>query len=122
MPKERFFRVANYFFFADEKRIFDLFAAYYGNSVEEIQDFCNRYEVDYWVVNGKYFCKEHLSKGRLFYEPYNEFIIEKTKGKGRFVLNDIVENRKLFEVANLFVVESDAITLELSEKNKGDTL
>ena len=120
--KRKVFQSSELLFFADEKRIFDLFAAYYGNSVEEIQDFCNRYEVDYWVVNGKYFCKEHLSKGRLFYEPYNEFIIEKTKGKGRFVLNDIVENRKLFEVANLFVVESDAITLELSEKNKGDTL
>lgn len=97
-------------FLYNEKRTFDLFSAYYGNSVEEIEEFCNRYEVDYWVVNRKYFCKEYLSKGRVFFDPFNEFIIEKTKGKGRFVLNDIVENRKLFEVGNLFVVKSDAIT------------
>ncbi len=100
------------------KELIDLFDAYYSTSPKTIRDFSDRNGIDYWVINKKYFSKEYLSRERLFYDPYNEYIIEKTKRQGKFVLSDIPEHKKLFEAGGLFVVKSDSIIYDLINKKR----
>jgi len=87
-----------------------LFSAYYAESEDEILSFCQKYGVDYLVVNQGGFTQDYLSQRRFFFEPYNDDIVAAVNGRTDFVLNNIPGDKKLFQSGPLFVVKCDEET------------
>ncbi len=92
-----------------EKRIIDLFAAYYSTEPAEICNFCSRYGVDFWLVNRERFAQRYLSDERIYFDPYNDFIVDWVKGKKDFILNGIPKDKILFERGNIFIIGTDVV-------------
>jgi len=91
------------------ERIIDLFAAYYSTVPAEICNFCSRYGVDYWLVNRTRFTRRYLSDERIYFDPYNDFIIDRVKGNKDFILNGIPKDKILFERGDIFIIGTDAV-------------
>lgn len=91
------------------ERIIDLFAAYYSTEAAELCNFCSRYGVDCWLVNRARFAQRYLSDERIYFDPYNDFVVDKVKGEKDFILNGIPKDKILFERGNIFIIGTDAI-------------
>ena len=64
------------FYDTTKKRTYDFFEAYYAQAISKVFNFCDKYEVDYFVVYKKHFSKEYLNNGRYYFNPFNEYIKE----------------------------------------------
>jgi hypothetical protein len=81
--------------------------AYYSEKPEVIADFCFSYSVDYLVVKLESYSKEYLSRGWIFFEPYNSQILPKIRNREDFVLNRIPDTGKVFVNDHYFIVPCD---------------
>lgn len=81
----------------------DFFDAYYAESRQEVYAFCEEYGVDYLVVNEAHFSKEYLERGRFFYAPYNEYIVDVVAKREDFSLASIPDTEQVFSTENLFL-------------------
>lgn len=84
-------------------RVLDFYEAYYADSPQTITDFCDRYGVDYLVVNRDHFGEAFLQAGRFFYEPYNTAILEMAVEGKDFYLARADRDRIVFQSGPLFV-------------------
>ncbi|MBI2485370.1 MAG: hypothetical protein HYW01_00105 [Deltaproteobacteria bacterium] len=92
------------------KRTFDLFTAYYSNNPSEIMVFCKKYGVDYIVVNKNHFDWKFLNE-KIYYSPFGEYaksLVEKNKS---FVLNDMVDSKKVFKKGTYSVISCNKESL-----------
>ncbi len=88
-----------------KERNFDLFNALYAHNQEEFTEFCKKYKnrCIYFIVDKFYFSDKYLINEKLYYEPFNKHIKEITKNRN-FFLNNIPDEKKIFEQDNVFVV------------------
>ena len=62
------------------------FSAYYAEKPRRVLNFCEQYEVDYFVYDKRDYNQSYIQKGDIFFEPYNEDIIEIVQSSGQYVL------------------------------------
>lgn len=66
-------------------RLLELFEAYYAGDVSEVTAFCIRNEIDYIVVDPRFFTKEFIETTP-FFAPFDTLIREKVQDVKRFAL------------------------------------
>jgi len=71
-----------------KKRTQDFFDAYYSDDPETILRFATNYGVDYLVVREDDFSPEHLTKGRVYFEPFDSQVKNAVKGRTHFAIMD----------------------------------
>jgi hypothetical protein len=84
-------------------RILDDFRAYYADSLSEVREFCQAYDVDYFVV-----VPDDLSNSKprwIFSEPYNSILNAELASQAGFVLEDIPPDTRIYEEENLVVMQ-----------------
>ncbi len=89
-----------------EKIIVDYFKAFYAPTMQEVQDFCNAYGVDYMIVDTDLY-EEHLLSARpIYYSPYNDLIVEYLDNleDPHFALSDPPADKVAYEVEDLVIV------------------
>lgn len=89
-------------------RVLDFFDAYYAESAEQVFSFCQRYSVDYLVVDEHHFSSDFLDEGEFFYTPFNESIIQMVAARSDFVLPTVPDDHWMFQSGPLFVIPCDA--------------
>lgn len=88
-----------------KNRTFDFFNAYYSEDLLSIYKFCEENRIDYLVVHKWHFTKEYLMSKRIYFEPFNSYVIHITKRRRNFALKDIPEEDKLFAKDDIFVIK-----------------
>ncbi|MGC9398902.1 MAG: hypothetical protein ACP5HM_07175 [Anaerolineae bacterium] len=89
--------------FVGRERVIDFFAAYYSEDKETIMDFCEKYGVDYMVVDLSEFTEEYMQEGEFFYAPYNAYIADITSNRADFFLSDVPIEERGFTGRSLFL-------------------
>ncbi len=46
-----------------------------------VSAFCEKNEIDYLVVDRHHFSEEYIGKGRIYFDPFNQEILEQIKGR-----------------------------------------
>jgi hypothetical protein len=78
--------------------------AYYAEDAEPVFQFCEEYQVAYLVANSWTYTEEYLDKGWIFFEPYNEELLPRVTARDSFVLANVLDRVKVFQVGDLFVL------------------
>lgn len=86
-----------------QQRLFDMLAAYYTNDMEQLQDFAQRYGVDYILVNTQHF-KTPFLQGPIYYEPFGSFIRQQITSRQHFVLLEMPAAQRVYEDGPYIVV------------------
>lgn len=84
--------------------ILEFFDAYYAETPQTMLGFCQKYGVDYLVVNQQHFADDYLETGEYFYDPYNGVIAKTVSERTAFVLSRVASENRLFQSGALFVV------------------
>lgn len=85
-------------------KVLDFFNAYYAESSDQVLAFCQRYDVDYLVVDERHFSPDHLTREQFFYSPFNESIVQSVATRSNFILPQILDSHRAFQSGPLFVV------------------
>jgi hypothetical protein len=96
----------------EDAPIVGFFDAQYAESPQVVLDFCERYGVDYLVIDSAVFGPDYLARGDFFYQPYNDEIVKLVAGRSDFVLPDV---KPVFASGSLSVIRCDAGTLLAGE-------
>jgi hypothetical protein len=96
----------------EDAPIVEFFDAQYAESPEVVLDFCERYSVDYLVIDSTVFSPDYLAKENFFYQPYNDEIVKLVAGRSDFILPDV---EPVFSSGSLSVIKCDAETLAASD-------
>jgi hypothetical protein len=64
----------------------EYFDAQYAESVEPIIHFCQRYQVDYLVIDMDELTPTYMAKQNFFYDPWNESIVERVANHSNFII------------------------------------
>lgn len=92
-----------------KKRTFNLFDAYYSENPLSIYRFCEENEIDYLVVDKKHFTKEYLTQKKIYFEPFNTYVVNIAGKRADFALRNIPERDKLFVKDDIFVIKRDVL-------------
>jgi energy-converting hydrogenase Eha subunit A len=88
----------------------DLFQAYYTTDPQVLKNFIQKYNIDYWIIQPKYFAKKYLRKKRRIYmEPFNRWIKKNLRPGKKALLNQIPAQYRLFDNGKFYVVSSEGI-------------
>ncbi len=66
--------------------IVEYFDAQYAETPDTMIDFCQRYQIDYLVLNTDKFTPRHLNREDFFYQPWNDQIVASVAGRSDFTL------------------------------------
>jgi hypothetical protein len=69
--------------------ILNYYDAQYAESFRPVLDMCQRYQVSYLVLDTTEFEPDYLAKGEFFFDPWNDEIVNKVKGRSDFVLTTV---------------------------------
>jgi len=94
-----------------KKRTFDFFDAYYSEDPGSIYRFCEENGVDYLVVKKGHFTKEYLMREKMYFNPFNTYIIDITRKRPNFALKDVPERDKLFAKDDIFVIKKESLRI-----------
>ncbi|MBN1221443.1 MAG: hypothetical protein JXM69_21160 [Anaerolineae bacterium] len=83
--------------------------AYYSDDPQVITNFCRNHNIDYLVVDLNTYSPQYLDEGQLFFEPYNQQLLEEITGQESFFLADVPEEIKIFQTDNVYVISCDAL-------------
>ena len=72
------------------------FEAYYSAEGDLITDFCLTNAIDYLVIHRDTYTEEYLRQEKIFFSPYNEYILSFIGERSNFALAEIPEEAKLF--------------------------
>ncbi|MGB3713343.1 MAG: hypothetical protein WA996_02830, partial [Candidatus Promineifilaceae bacterium] len=78
--------------------------AFYASELQEVLDFCDAYEVDYMVVDSRFYDPQYLESGTIFFEPYNSQLAPMLKNRREFALDDVSSSAIEFAVDSVTVV------------------
>jgi hypothetical protein len=90
-------------------RTTDFFTAYYATDGQSIREFCEKYGIEYLVVDKRHFTSAYLEEGKVYFEPFNTAIKELVRNRQDFALLRVSEGDKLFVDGEVFVVRRDAL-------------
>jgi hypothetical protein len=96
----------------EDAPIVEFFDVQYAESPQVVLDFCERYGVDYLVIDSAVFSPDYLAREDFFYQPYNDEIVKLVAGHSDFVLPDV---KPVFASGSLSVIRCDADTLLAGE-------
>jgi len=86
--------------------------AYYSDDISQVIELCKMYEIDYLVIEPRVYTDEYLSKGWVYFEPYNQQMETTLLSRNDFVMENIPESNQTFHNEEYFVVPCNAITLK----------
>ncbi len=75
----------------------DTLDAYYSESMPDLFRFCQRYDIDYMLVNKSSFEQESLLSGTIPFEPYRSIMQKKISDQETFALQDIPNTMIAYE-------------------------
>ena len=94
-----------------KKRLFHLFDAYYSDSLDSARALCSEYHIDYFVIDKEYYRNDYLNEKRLYFEPFDSSIKEKSQ-KRDFALLKFAENNHEFNFGDVFVISCKKLNKE----------
>jgi len=89
-----------------KERTSDFFGAYYSGNWSEIIEFCDKYKIDYLVINREHFSERYLAEGEFYFEPFNTSIQEKIEMNKDFILTKPYKDIIVFEKDSMFVLDT----------------
>ncbi|MEW6350954.1 MAG: hypothetical protein AB1646_18000 [Thermodesulfobacteriota bacterium] len=91
-----------------KKRTSDLFVAYYSDDPGEVRRFCKENGIAYMVVREEDFSRTSLTKGGIYFEPFDREIRTFTASRTDFALLNEKEFPRVYSDNGFFVVRIDA--------------
>jgi hypothetical protein len=88
-----------------KKRTLDFLNAYYAPGQEELLSFAATYKVDYLVMNALHFNPGYLSRGGLYWEPYDSYIRKLVSGRNNFFLKEPPPEMVVFQYKTIYVLD-----------------
>lgn len=89
---------------ANSEAVMAMLNAFYAADLQEVLDFCDAYAVDYMVVDDRFYDRQYLDAGTIFFEPYNSQLAPMLKNRRDFALADTPNSAIEFEVESVTVV------------------
>lgn len=86
------------------QRTKDFFKAYYASDANVVLHFCNRYKIDYFLINKRDFSPDHLKQSRIYINPFNDFI-KKQIAKRHFFFENKNSLDIVFEQGEVYLVK-----------------
>jgi hypothetical protein len=77
------------------QRLLDSLTAYYAADAQQVQQFVQRYGVDYILLNTRHFTPEFL-QGRIYYEPFNSLVQAQLTDAPRFALLEAAVGERVY--------------------------
>jgi len=105
------------------ERTRDFFRAYYADSEEPISEFLLRNDIDYLIVNMKHFEDKYLQRGKIYFQPINDEVLEMV-GANNFYLEKAAETKAVFSKKGYIIIPSGALerrTDSLSKERRYST-
>lgn len=87
--------------------------AYYSSDPGELLGFCRTYGVDYLVIDERWYRDELLAMERLYYDPYNDELVEFVQAQPSFAVMQAPRDQALFTSGPLILVSCEAESLGL---------
>ena len=88
----------------DPQVMYDAVDAHYAETPAPIAAFCDRYEVDYLVVNERDFRDSVLRGGRYLWEPYDAYLRPRLQPvPAHLILRDLPPEQKAFQAGAIYV-------------------
>jgi len=88
--------------------ILQYFDAQYAETPDVMFNFCQRYQIDYLVLNLHDFSPDYLAKENFFYQPWNDQIVSTVTGRSNFAMLRV---QPIFTSSPYAVIKCDAGTL-----------
>jgi hypothetical protein len=85
----------------------DSLDAYYTDSPQVLSSFCQKYGVDYFVIDQRAYTQEYFKNEKIYFEPYNQEILSKVMNGEEYILADIPYSEKSFQNETFSVVSCD---------------
>jgi len=92
-------------------RTFDFFTAYYASDTSKITGFCEKYGIDYLVMNKGHFDWQFLN-GKIYYSPFGEYAKSLAQKNKTFALSNLGDSKKVFKNALYSVVKCDEVSFD----------
>jgi len=96
------------------QRTFDLFAAYFSDSLEEVIRFCDLYGITHLIVSEGHFDPGYWGQRAVYYPPYDKFIDPLLRKRGFFVLKDAPDGWRAWEGEGMYILDVDKMRQEKS--------
>lgn len=87
-----------------QRSIIDTLNAYYADSLVDVFEFCQKYDVDYMLVNQESFELDRIRNGDFIFEPYNSLIGSQIINRTFFALQNIPEPMRMYERDGITVI------------------
>ncbi|OGX19465.1 MAG: hypothetical protein A3K83_01690 [Omnitrophica WOR_2 bacterium RBG_13_44_8b] len=101
-----------------KKRTYDFFNAYYAGEALPVLEFCEDNGIDYLVVDKQHFADAYLSKKKIYFEPFNSYVVQIAESRRNFILRDIPDEEKLFKKGSIFVIKKDSLKKLIPSEKK----
>lgn len=99
-----------------QRSVLDTLGAYYADSMVEVFEFCQKYDVDYMLVNQESFELDRIRAGNFIFEPYNSLISPQIINRTIFALQNIPEPMRIFESDGITVIPCKLASVRLGEE------
>jgi len=96
---------------ADGNTIHEALTAYYSGDPQTVVDFCQKYNVDYLVIDTQTYTQDYLSTQNIYFEPYNQVIRSQIAAQDTFVLAHLPDASKSFTAGPFVVIKCDKETI-----------
>ncbi len=93
----------------------EYFDAQYAENVEPIIHFCQRYKVDYLVINTAQLTPDYIAKQKFFYDPWNDAIVERVADHSNFIMPHL---EPVFASGPFRVIKCDPETMPVDTQLK----
>jgi len=87
-----------------QQSVLDTLGAYYADSMVDVFEFCQKYDVDYMLVNQESFELDRIRAGNFIFEPYNSLISPQIINRTFFALQNIPEQMRMYESEGITVI------------------
>jgi hypothetical protein len=93
------------------QRLLDSLTAYYAADAQQVQQFVQRYGVDYILLNTQHFTPEFL-QGRIYYEPFTSLVRARLTESPRFALLEAAVGERVY-------IQEPYILVSFAHRKKG---
>jgi hypothetical protein len=97
----------------DAPLILDSMRSNYASDGEQIYSFCRDYGVTHLAIDQDTLQLDFVNEGDYFFEPYNSILAPELTGRTDFALNNVPEDKKLFQIDSVFVIPCDSFLTDL---------
>jgi hypothetical protein len=77
--------------------------SYYAEDGQTINTFCQKYDVDYLVIDQNSYSDAYIQQGEFLFEPFDSFMRQKLSGDQNYILDNLSPEEILFQKDSLIV-------------------